>query len=137
MQREQLIRRASVSLSQFNQGIEVKKLPTYTLAVALLLSTTASLAQQKMDDMKGMEMGNKPAATTQAAHTAVATVKRIDPKARTVTLAHEPVKSLNWPAMTMGFKVADNVLLDKLAEGKKVVVEFKKVGDAYVVTSVR
>lgn len=115
----------------------MKKLPTYSLAVALLLPATGSFAQQKMDDMKGMKMGNEPAATTQSAHKAVATVTKIDPKVRKVTLAHEPVKSLNWPAMTMGFKVADDVSLDKLAEGKKVEVEFKKMGNDYVVTSVK
>ena len=34
----------------------------------------------------------------------------------------KPVKSLNWP-MTMGFKVTDRTLLDKLTEGKTVEVE--------------
>ncbi len=39
--------------------------------------------------------------------------------------------------MTMGFKVADKSLLDKLTEGKKVEVEFKQMGKDYVITSVK
>ena len=115
----------------------MKKLFVHTLVVTLLLPATASIAQQKMDDMKGMDAGKKQAAATQSAHTAVARVKKVDATAGTVTLAHEPVKSLNWPAMTMGFKVTDRSLLDKLAEGKKVEVEFKQVGKDYVIISVK
>ncbi len=107
------------------------------LTAALLLSATASIAQQKMDDMKGMDMGKKQAAATQSTHKAVATVKKVNAKAGTVTLKHEPVKTLNWPAMTMGFKVTDKSLLDKLVDGKKVEVEFKQVGKDYVLTSVK
>ena len=64
-------------------------------------------------------------------------MKKVDAKAGTVTLDHEPVKTLNWPAMTMGFKVADKSMLDKFAEGKKVEVEFKQVGKDYVITSMK
>ena len=114
----------------------MRKLSTYSLTVTLLLSVSGALAQQKMDDMRSMQPGSKPAAT-QSAHTAIATVKKVNPKAGTVTLAHEPVKSLNWPAMTMGFKVADNALFEKLVEGKKVEVELTKKGNDYIITSVK
>jgi Cu(I)/Ag(I) efflux system protein CusF len=43
-------------------------------------------------------------------------------------LSHEPVKSLNWPAMTMGFKVRDKALFEKLTKGRKVEVEFVQSG---------
>ena len=109
----------------------------HILTITLLLAATASIAQQKMDDTKGMDTGRKQAAATQSTHTAVAVVRKVDAKAGTVTLAHEPVKSLKWPAMTMGFKVIDGSLLDKLAEGKKVEVEFKKTGKDYVIISVK
>ena len=115
----------------------MKKRFVHILAVTLLLPATASIAQQKMDDMKGMDTGKQQAAATQSTHTAVAVVRKVDAKAGTVTLAHEPVKSLNWSAMTMGFKVTDRSLLDKLAEGKKVEVEFKQAGKDYVIISVK
>ena len=115
----------------------MKKLFVHTLVFALLSPVTASIAQQKMDDMKGMDMGKPQSAASQSTHKAVGTVKKIDSKAGTVTFDHEPVKSLNWSAMTMGFKVTDKSLLDKLAEGKRVEFEFKQVGKDYVVTAVK
>ena len=109
------------------------------LAALVLASVlpTGALAQQKMEDMKGMETPSKPAATKPTAHKAVGVVKKVDPKAGTVTFAHEPVKSMNWPAMTMTFKVGDKVLFDKLATDRKVEFEFTQEGKDYVVTAVR
>ena len=85
-------------------------------------------------DMKGMDMSKSQAKGT---HKATATVKSVDAKAGTVTLDHAPVKSLNWPAMTMAFKVKDKALMDKLSQGKKVDVEFEQRGKDYVITSVK
>jgi Cu(I)/Ag(I) efflux system protein CusF len=48
----------------------------------------------------------------------MAVVKGVDAANGKVRLAHEPVKSLNWPAMIMGFSVRDPALFDKLAVGK-------------------
>ena len=86
-------------------------------------------------DMKGMDMGKKPAAGT--AHQATGVVKKVDPKTGTVTLAHDPVASLKWPAMTMGFLVKDKALLDKLAIDKKVEFEFVQQGKDNVITGVK
>ena len=114
--------------------------------IAFTLATSTAFAQQKMDDMKGMDMkgdmkgmdmGKKSAADDKAIHTAKATVKNVDAKKGTVMLAHDPVGSLNWPAMTMSFKVEDKMLMRKLIDGKRVVVEFTKQGEDYVVTSVK
>jgi len=88
-------------------------------------------------DMKGMDMGKKPAAGAQATHKASGVVKKVDLKAGTVTLAHDPVKSLNWPAMTMGFTVKDKAMLDKLTAGKKVEFEFVQQGKDNVITGVK
>ena len=115
----------------------MKRLLLNPLVFALLLPASVSLAQQKMDDMKGMDMGKKPAAATQSTHKAVGTVTKVDATAGTVTLDHEPVKTMNWGAMSMGFKVADKSLLDKVTKGKKVEIEFKQVGKDYVITSLK
>lgn len=115
------------------------KFSTYTLIAAASFTAAGAFAQQKMDDnMKGMDMGKKTAADAkQATHKAKAMVKKVDSKAGTVTLAHEPVASLNWPSMTMNFKVKDKMLWNKLGDGKQVDVEFVKDGDDYVVTKVK
>ncbi|ROZ78259.1 copper-binding protein [Ramlibacter sp. WS9] len=110
------------------------------LVLAMVLGVATSggaLAQQKMDDMKGMDMAKKSAAGATATHQTKATVKKVDAKAGNVTLAHEPVPSLNWPSMTMAFKVKEKKLMDKFSEGKSVEVEFVKDGNDYVVKSVK
>lgn len=112
----------------------MKKAFAATLALAAFLSSSAALAQQRMDDMKGMDMDSKPAATT---HHASGVVKSVDASAGAVTLAHDPVETLNWPAMTMKFQVKDKALLDKLAVGKKVAFDFERSGKGYVVTAVK
>jgi Cu(I)/Ag(I) efflux system protein CusF len=105
-------------------------------------------------DMKGMDMksmdaekckdmmndqGSKGATKNgmPMTHTARAVVKSVDAANGKVTLSHEAVKSLNWPAMTMAFPVKDKALLDKLTVGKKVNVEFAKEGADYVITAVK
>jgi Cu(I)/Ag(I) efflux system protein CusF len=109
--------------------------------LATLMLAGSAFAQQKMDgmkgmDMKGMDMG-KPSASGVKPHKAVGVVKALDAAAGTVTFAHEAVKSMNWPAMTMTFGIKDKMLFDKLAEGKKVEFEFVKEGKGYVVTTVK
>ena len=42
------------------------------------------------------------------------------PAAGTVTLAHDQIKALNWPAMVMPFKVADKALLGQMKVGAKI-----------------
>jgi Cu(I)/Ag(I) efflux system protein CusF len=76
-------------------------------------------------------------AQSTAAHPATGVVKSVDRAKSTVTLAHDPVKSLNWPAMTMPFTVKDKALLEKLPAGKKVQFEFVQQGKDYVITNVK
>lgn len=115
----------------------MKCTPLRPLMLALLLPAAAAFAQQNMDDMKSMNMAMKPAAGTRMTHMAVGIVKKIDAKAGMVTFAHEPVKSMNWPAMSMAFKVKDKMLFDKLADGRKVEFEFAAEGKDYVLKSVK
>jgi Cu(I)/Ag(I) efflux system protein CusF len=78
-----------------------------------------------------------PSAKQGEKHQVAATIKALDPTKRTVTLEHEPVKSLKWPAMTMGFSVKDKMLFEKMTVGKKVTVDLMKDGSQYVVTDVK
>src|SRR5687767_3964249 len=115
---------------------------TFVLAAALMIGAALVHAgemkgmEMKGDakgmDMKGMDMskGEKSKGT----HKATGMVKKVDPKAGTVTLDHDPVKSMNWPSMTMTFQVKDKALMDKLTANKKVEVEFEERGKDYVIT---
>lgn len=109
-----------------------------TLAVVAAVSATA---QTKPDGMQGMDMkgmGTSAGAASAARHRAVGEVKKVDAKAGSVTIAHEAVQTLNWPAMTMGFQVKDKSMLSNFEVGKKVEFDFEVPGSGrYVVTSVR
>lgn len=77
-------------------------------------------------------------ATAQSAHPATGVVKKIDAARNTVTLAHDPIKSLNWPAMTMDFRVRDKTDLAKLKPEQK--IEFELVEEkkgSYVISRIK
>lgn len=63
-----------------------------------------------------------PGAPTSAA-SANGTVEAIDVAARTITIAHGPVESLKWPAMTMTFAAPDADLAS-FKKGDRVAFEF-------------
>jgi Cu(I)/Ag(I) efflux system protein CusF len=71
------------------------------------------------------------------AHKGTGVVKSVDPAKPAVTLAHDPIPSLRWPAMTMGFAVKDKALLAKLKPGAKVEFEVVQQGSTYIITSVK
>ena len=115
----------------------MNKIAITSLALAATLGVSATFAQQKMDDMKGMAPAMSAASSAQTTHMASGVVKKVDVSAGLVTLSHGPVKSLNSPAMTMGFQVQDKMLFDRLAVGKKVDFEFVQGPKGYIVTSVK
>ncbi|KQZ91719.1 hypothetical protein ASD74_20370 [Rhizobium sp. Root564] len=65
------------------------------------------------------------------------TVKKLDAKAKKVTLIHEELKGLEMPAMTMVFEVKDDAVLAKLKEGAKVQFVAERVNGKLTVTQVK
>lgn len=51
-----------------------------------------------------------------------------------ITLKHNEIKSLDMPAMTMVFKVANPALIARLHPGDKVRFTAEKVGGQYTIT---
>jgi Cu(I)/Ag(I) efflux system periplasmic protein CusF len=80
-----------------------------------------------------------PAAIGQSGqvHKGTGVVTNVDRAGGKVTLKHDPIKSLNWPTMTMVFAVKDKTMLDKVAKNKKVEFEFVQQGQQFVITSVK
>jgi Cu/Ag efflux protein CusF len=76
--------------------------------------------------------------TAQAAPQAQArgTVESVDARSGRVKIAHEPVQSLGWPAMTMYFELADRALLPQFEPGRQVVFTFVQRGRRFVITSI-
>jgi Cu(I)/Ag(I) efflux system protein CusF len=81
------------------------------LIVAALALSPAALAQTADHDA---HHAAAPAAE------AVGVVRAVDAKVGSVTIAHQAIPALGWPAMTMPFKVADPALLKGVAVGAKV-----------------
>jgi len=104
---------------------------------AILRLTVASAVLHCQNLWAQQPPPSAPASASSIGSTAVGVVKQVDVTAGTVTIAHEAIAGLNWPAMTMTFSVKDKALFDKLAVDRKVQFTVAKQGAAYVVTSVR
>lgn len=60
-------------------------------------------------------------------------VKAADATAQSVTIAHEPIAALQWPAMTMRFKATSDVL-KPVKPGQRVGFCFEPEGAGYRIT---
>ncbi|HRH14403.1 MAG TPA: efflux RND transporter periplasmic adaptor subunit [Azonexus sp.] len=87
--------------------------------------------------LAGMQKADAPAAKPAAVgHKAVGVLNAIDAAAGTVTVSHEPVASLKWPAMKMDFVLANPSLVAGMKPGAAVAFEFVERGPGeWVVTS--
>jgi Cu(I)/Ag(I) efflux system periplasmic protein CusF len=103
----------------------------------LVLSLLLAAAPMAFAQMKGMDMKDMPMKMEKKAgtHKATGVVTKVDKNK--VTIKHEPVASMNWPAMTMAFTVKDKALMGKLKNGQKVDFEFVQEGKDHVVTGVK
>jgi Cu(I)/Ag(I) efflux system protein CusF len=90
-------------------------------------------------DMKGMDM--KGVASDKKAdgqvHKATGKVTKVDRAAATVTIDHGPVASMNWPSMSMAFKVKDPAMLEKIKQGAQVEFSFAQSGKDHVITDIK
>jgi len=79
-----------------------------------------------------------PKAEAQKSYAARGEVVAVDKMGGKVTLKHEAVAELKWPAMTMFFAVADKAQLDALDVGTRVEFRFVKVnGGAPRITQIK
>lgn len=98
----------------------MKAITRYTLVFALALAAASGTA------------------LAQSTHSGTGVVKKVDAPRSAVTLAHDPIKSLNWPAMTMEFQVRDKAGLAKLKPEQK--IEFELVEEkkgSYVISRIK
>lgn len=64
-------------------------------------------------------------------------VKKLDEKAKKVTIIHEELKGLDMPAMTMVFRIGDGVDTAKLKEGSDIEFVADRVNGKITVTEVK
>jgi Cu(I)/Ag(I) efflux system protein CusF len=92
------------------------------------------VAQDRMPNMPNMPRHEQAA---EGESHGVGVVQSVDMAGGRVTIAHEPIKELNWPAMTMGFKVSDPALLQNITAGKKVEFMLKGKDMSAVITQLK
>ncbi|TAN02561.1 MAG: copper-binding protein [Rhodanobacteraceae bacterium] len=116
-----------------------------TLSLAALFCTTPLLAQQQTPNkpmqnmpMQNMPMHNMPMNMQHESEVeGVGVIKALDPKAGTITIKHQAIASIHWPAMTMTFKVAKPGLLQGLKVGEQVRFGLRTQGMSGTVTWVK
>ena len=120
----------------------MKRAAVCVLAFAVSMFTVPFAVAQGMGamDMKGMEMkkDSKPDKKTKSqTHKASGTVTKVDAERSQVTIAHGPVQSMKWRAMTMSFEVEDKAMLDKVKPGQNVEFSFVQSGKDYTITALK
>jgi len=82
-----------------------------------------------------VESSASTTAPARASHRGVGRIEALDWVHATVTIAHDPIASLNWPAMIMDFRVRDAALLRPLKPGQEVDFEIieEPAGEYFIV----
>lgn len=119
----------------------MKAVSSVVISIALLgaLSLPAQ-ADSGAHDMPGMKdhkmsgMGDQM--QNKDTHRGQGTVNGIDAKTGKINLSHGPIKSLDWPAMTMDFPVKDAAMLEGMQAGMKVDFEMEKADGKYRIISI-
>jgi len=105
------------------------------------------LQQQKA--APGKEIGAPDVNSVAAASTATASpattslipgkgvVLKVDRANATVKMNHEPIPALNWPRMTMPFRLKEGALADQVKEGDTIEFFLEKSGSDYVIVQWR
>jgi Cu(I)/Ag(I) efflux system protein CusF len=60
-------------------------------------------------------------------------VLKVDRANGTVKINHDPIPALDWPRMTMPFRLKESALADQVKEGDKVEFFLEKSGSDYVI----
>ena len=87
---------------------------------AALSNFDQSIQGSKPSEKEQVKPGAAVAVPALANHRGEGRIEAVDSARSTVTLAHGPIASLKWPAMTMDFRVKDPALLRTLKPGQKI-----------------
>jgi len=63
------------------------------------------------------------------------TIRKVDPAAGKLTIAHGPLEGLGMPSMTMAFRVAEKAMLEKVKVGDRIHFVPAHLGGDLIVTS--
>ena len=103
-----------------------------------LIDSEASLKSTltRLEKVQASPTNDPPA----GGHVGHARINAVDSRAGKIDLSHGPIPSLNWPEMTMGFRVDDKTLLQGLKPGDKINFELRSEPDKdgnYIITRIQ
>jgi len=114
----------------------MKRIAAPLASFTFLILAALPLQAAEMKDTPGIKTGANKAAAEQT-HKGSGTVKGVDAKAGKISLAHGPVSSLSWPAMTMDFEVRDKAVLKGVAPGQDVEFDIVQSGQSqFIITRI-
>jgi Cu(I)/Ag(I) efflux system membrane fusion protein len=109
------------------------------LSGQFLIDSEASLSGTVARLGGSQDQSSPPATAQPGAHKGRGTVTSVDAASGHVELDHEPIASMQWPRMTMGFRVEDRKQLAKLKKGDRVDFELRAKPDKdghYVISKI-
>lgn len=116
----------------------MKRVMTVLAVLAVSAAVHAQSGGMKGMDMKDMDKkGMDKKGGQGAVHDATGTVASVDEANGKVTINHDPITSLNWPAMNMTFSVKDKKMLAKAKSGEKIRFSFVQSGSDYTITQIK
>ena len=113
------------------------------ITLLALVATSSTLAACGSDEapnasnMPNMPAAQQPAGGQSAAENrGMGVVQSVDAANGSLTIAHEPIAALGWPAMTMSFKVDTPALLEGVDAGEHIEFTLRGRDMSAVVTSI-
>lgn len=106
------------------------KIGLVTLAVSMTACGTAETSKDKETAVAAA-----PSESVGQTHSGTGTVESVS--GRQVTISHGPIKSLEWPAMTMPFTAKDAASVQGIKAGDRVAFTLTKSGEESVLTSIK
>ncbi|WP_124951173.1 copper-binding protein [Sulfuriferula thiophila] len=114
--------------------MKTMKITLIPVAIAAVLSFSAMAADTP--DMAGMKM-DAPKTVAGKTHHGIGVINTVNIKKAKVNITHEAISSLDWPAMTMNFKVTGKQALSSLKPGEKVEFDLSEQPKGqYVITKI-
>ncbi|POT58297.1 copper-binding protein [Citrobacter amalonaticus] len=84
---------------------------------------------QAAEHHHGEMMNAMPAAEQSQVINATGVIKAIDMENKKITIEHEPIPAMNWPAMTMRFTITPQTQQGDIKPGDKVTFHFIQQGN--------
>lgn len=133
MKRLAAIALTSFRLCRVTQSSHFKFVSLITVAAgSMFLAQVSDASTPVFIADAGMDMKSMKTEVLPVTHRGTGAVKKID--TGMVTLSHGPIATLNWPAMTMSFRLKNASVAKGIKVGDVVDFELVQSGSNYVVT---